>query len=204
MQHFYIIDGISSFSYDSFESNKNKLFKVYHYSINANGDERSTAMAYPLTPALKAENIGITKASSISYGGKLVRYKNKTLDMSTTLVDADFLSMFTFPVIKGNAVNSLSDLSNTVLTQNAADKLFGKEDPIGKPVELKILIAWVNYINLSTARSAYLPALLFSLPVLVCLACHYLQLHNVPKRLAYEKCWAHQFPISFFFYQKIL
>ncbi|MGH2563119.1 MAG: ABC transporter permease, partial [Ginsengibacter sp.] len=134
------------FSYDNFEANKSKLFKVYYYAINANGDERSTAMAYPLTPALKAENIGIAKASSISYGGKLVRYKDKTLDMSTTLVDADFLSMFTFPVIKGNAANPLSDLSNTVLTQNAADKLFGKEDPIGKAVELKMQGNWYRFI----------------------------------------------------------
>ena len=107
--------------------------------------KKGTAMAYPLTPALKAENIGIIKASSIKYGGKLVRYKDKTLDMSTTLVDTDFFSMFTFPVVKGNAANPLSDLSNTVLTQNSANKFFGKEDPIGKPVELKMR-NWYRFI----------------------------------------------------------
>ncbi|MEO8710566.1 MAG: FtsX-like permease family protein, partial [Parafilimonas sp.] len=74
--------------------------------------------------------------------GKLVRYRDKTLDMQTTMVDPDFLSMFTFPVVKGNAVNPLSDISKTVLTQNTADKLFDKEDPIGKTIEVKLGADW--------------------------------------------------------------
>jgi len=134
------------FSYDDFEVNKNSLFKVYYYAIGPNGEETSTQMAYPLTPALKTENVGIKKATSILNIGKLARYKDKTLDMSTTLVDADFLSMFSFPVLKGNAVNPLSDVSHTVLTQKTAEKLFGKEDPIGKSIEVKLGGDWYKLI----------------------------------------------------------
>jgi ABC-type antimicrobial peptide transport system permease subunit len=54
--------------------------------------------------------------------------------------------MFTFPVVKGNAVNPLSSVSNVVLTQNSAGKLFGKEDPIGKPVEVKLAGEWHRLI----------------------------------------------------------
>src|ERR1044072_8029186 len=100
------------FTYDDFQLNKNKLYKIYDYAIGPNGEESGTAMPYPLTPALKAENIGIVKATSILNGGKLVRYKDKTLDMGTTMVDEHFLSMFTFPVAKGNASSPLSNTSN--------------------------------------------------------------------------------------------
>lgn len=130
------------FTFDDFELNKDKLFKVYHYAIGPNGEEVGTSMAYPLTPALKAENIGIAKATSILTDGKLVRYKDKTLDMTTTLVDPDFLSMFTFPVMKGNTSNPLSDVGNCVLTQNSAEKLFGNEEAIGKSVEVKLEGTW--------------------------------------------------------------
>src|SRR6185437_1630608 len=130
------------FSYDNFEVNRNKLYKVYNYSIGPNGEEASTSMPYPLTPALKAENIGITKATSIFTRGKLVRYKDKTLDMSTTMVALDFLRMFSFPVVKGNAANPLADISNTVITEKTADKLFGKEDPIGKKLEVNLGGEW--------------------------------------------------------------
>ncbi|MEO6499803.1 MAG: FtsX-like permease family protein, partial [Mucilaginibacter sp.] len=53
-----------------------------------------------------------------------------------------FLSMFSFPVVKGVSINPLSDLSGTVLTQKSADKLFGKEDPIGKYIEVKLGGNW--------------------------------------------------------------
>ena len=134
------------FTYDDFELNKNKLYKVYSYAIGPNGEETGTSMPYPLTPALKAENIGVTKATSILNAGKLVRYKNKTLDMGTTMVDEDFLKMFTFPVVKGNASNPLSALSNVVLTETSVKKLFGTEDPIGKPVEVKLSGNWYKLI----------------------------------------------------------
>jgi putative ABC transport system permease protein len=134
------------FTYDDFELNKNKLFKVYNHAIGPNGEETGNAMPYPLTPALKTENTGIAKATSILNGGKLVRYKGKTLDMGTTMVDEDFLNMFTFPVIKGNASNPLSSISNAVLTEKSVEKLFGKEDPVGKPIEVKLDGNWYKLI----------------------------------------------------------
>ncbi len=134
------------FTYDDFEVNKNSIYKVYNYSIGPSGEEMGTSMAYPLTPALKAENIGVERVTSIQTRGKLVRYGNKTLDMGTTMVDPDFLKMFTFPVVKGNTVNPLNGLSSAVVTQNTAEKLFGKEDPIGKSVEVKLAGAWHKLI----------------------------------------------------------
>ena len=130
------------FTYDNFELNKDKLYKVYDYAIGPNGEETATSMPYPLTPALKAENIGIEKATRIFQRGKLVRYKDKTIDMSTTMVDPDFLNMFTFQVVKGNVTNPLSDVSNTVITEKTADKLFDKEDPIGKNIEVRLGADW--------------------------------------------------------------
>jgi ABC-type antimicrobial peptide transport system permease subunit len=134
------------FTFDDFELNKNKLYKIYSYAIGPNGEESGTSMPYPLTPALKTENIGITKATSILNGGKLVRYKDKTLDMGTTMVDEDFLHMFTFPVVKGNALNPLSSTNNAVLTENSAKKLFDNENPIGKAVEVKLSGNWYKLV----------------------------------------------------------
>ena len=51
------------------------------------------------------------------------------------LVDEDFLSMFSFPVIKGNKADPLKNLSSIVITETAAKKIFGTADPIGKSIK---------------------------------------------------------------------
>ena len=134
------------FTFDDFQVNKKKIFKVYDYALGPRGEETATSMPYPLTPALKAENIGVKHATSIRNMGKLVRHGDKTLDMSTTLVDEDFLKMFTFPVIRGNAFNPLASTGNAVLTNESAQKLFGNEDPIGKPLDVKLDGKWYKLI----------------------------------------------------------
>ena len=134
------------FTYDSFQLNKNKIYKIYNYQIGPNGEETGTSMPYPLTAALKAEDMGIARTTSILTSGRLVRYQDKTLDMPTTLVDPDFLKMFTFPVIQGNATNPLGSISNTVLTKTTSEKLFGNEDPIGKSIEVKLDGNWYKLV----------------------------------------------------------
>ena len=49
----------------------------------------------------------------------------------------DFFNVFTLPVIAGNKVSPLNEPNTIVLTQEEANKYFGKEDPIGKVLELK-------------------------------------------------------------------
>jgi ABC-type antimicrobial peptide transport system permease subunit len=68
------------------------------------------------------------------YGGNDVVYKEKELKIPIMLVDEDFLSMFTFPVIKGNTANSLKNLTDIVITEETAKKIFGNEDPVGKTI----------------------------------------------------------------------
>ena len=168
------------FTFDDFELNKNKIYKVYDHSIGPNGEETGTAMPFPLTPALKAENIGIIKATSILHEGKLVRYKDKTLDMSTTMVDGDFLKMFTFPVVKGNAYNPLNSISNCVLTQNSAEKLFGNENPVGKPVEVQLDGNWYKLIVSAVVKDfPENSTIKFSLLARTELFPHYAEMRNI-------------------------
>lgn len=48
----------------------------------------------------------------------------------------NFFSFFGFPLIAGEAETVLSDPSSIVLTESAAQKFFGDEDPIGKTVTI--------------------------------------------------------------------
>lgn len=133
-------------SFDTFHANKNRLYQVYSSSNGPQRIELSSTMGYPVAPALKSEGIGIEKATRYKYGGRGVKYKDKELDLQTKLVDNDFISMFSFPVVKGNAANPLADLGNVAITEYAAGRLFGKEDPVGKTISTNIGGEWKSLI----------------------------------------------------------
>jgi len=134
----------NEFSFDQFHENKSKLFKLYTFGNAPEGLNLSGSMSYPAASTVKSEGIGIEKATRIRNRGGEVRYKDKNLDQTTLLVDNDFFSMFSFPVVKGIKLNPLASLNSIVLSEKAAGNLFGSEDPIGKNVEVKIGGQWIG------------------------------------------------------------
>jgi putative ABC transport system permease protein len=130
------------FSFDAFHVNKHRLYQVYHSATGPQGVEVGGSMAYPAAPTFKAEGIGIEKATRYKYAGRGVRYRDKELELQTRLVDTDFLSMFSFPVRSGNKANPLADLGSVVLSEYAAEKIFGHEDPIGKSIRANVNGEW--------------------------------------------------------------
>lgn len=134
------------FSFDSFHDNKNKLFKLYHFGNSAEGLDLGDGMAYPAASMIKAEGIGVGKATRIKNRGREVRYKDKTLEESTLLVDDDFFSMFSFAIVKGAKQNPLASTGDVVLSEKAAAILFGKEEPIAKAIEVKVGGKWISLV----------------------------------------------------------
>jgi putative ABC transport system permease protein len=142
------------FSYDKFHENSDKLFEVYSFANSPQGLETGNSMSYPVASTLKSEGIGIDKATRIKFGGREVRYKDKELEQSTLLVDDDFFSMFSFKVVKGNSYNPLGSTGNVVLSEKTAGNLFGKEDPVGKPIEVKIGGKWNTLVVSAVLQDA--------------------------------------------------
>lgn len=136
----------NEFSFDNFHENKSKLFKLYIFGNAPEGLDVSAGMAYPAASVVKSENVGIEKATRIKNRGKEIRYKDKTLEQSTILVDDDFFSMFSFPVLKGAQQHPLANEDKVVLSEKTANSLFGNEDPIGKTVEVKVGGRWNSLI----------------------------------------------------------
>ncbi len=140
------------FSFDKFHANKDRLFKVYSYSRNADGENFGTSMSYPAQPTILAEHIGVEKATLIRYAGNSIEYQSKEFDLGIRLVDNDFFSMFSFPVVKGNTTMPLGNMGDVALSEKAAGIIFGKEEPVGKTIRAKISGAWQNLVVSSVIK----------------------------------------------------
>ena len=48
------------------------------------------------------------------------------------IVDDNFFTTFSFPLLLGNPKTAFAEVNSIVLTEDAAKKYFGKQDPVGK------------------------------------------------------------------------
>ena len=133
-------------SYDLFHAQGPHIYQVYYEQHYPGNIEKSTTMPIPLTPALQAEFPDLVHASRYGdFGGATLRVKDKEFHFDVRYVDPGFLSMFSFPLVEGNPQSALNDLGSIVLTQKMASALFGKENAMGKPVEIKGDNTWTTF-----------------------------------------------------------
>jgi ABC-type antimicrobial peptide transport system permease subunit len=133
-------------SFDGFHANGKNTFRVVFQQQAPEGVRYATSMAYPMAPALKQEFPEIKYATRLRNGSGAIRYNGKDYNKMIRTTDADFLQMFSFPMIKGNAGTALNDLSNIVISKTMAKTIFSDQDPMNKTVQVKIGSDWKNFI----------------------------------------------------------
>src|SRR5690349_7276478 len=123
------------FSYDKFLPDYQRVYVAY-YRTAANGEKYTqNSVAYPLADVLKKDIPGIEYTARTDWMGShgLVAGEKKIYE-SGAMAGSDFLKIFQYDLLKGNAANVLKDPYSIVLTQSVAIDLFGNEDPINKTV----------------------------------------------------------------------
>ncbi|WP_338875149.1 ABC transporter permease [Spirosoma sp. SC4-14] len=133
-------------SYDKFHADADRIFRIYFLSSNRDGSpDKGATMPYPISPVLKAEFPEIEGVTRWFDRGASVRWNNKTYQKDVRMADGDFLTMFSFPMLKGNPKTAMNSLSDIVISERMAHDIFGKEDPVGKSLELRLNGAWKTF-----------------------------------------------------------
>jgi len=118
----------------SFDKFHKDVDNIYHVLIHTDVPNNSTTPVL-LAPALKEEFPEIEEATRFHWFWQdgLLSYENKSFyERRMRAVDPSFLSMFSFPFLRGNPDTALNEPHSIVLSKEAAEKYFSKEDPIGK------------------------------------------------------------------------
>jgi ABC-type antimicrobial peptide transport system permease subunit len=87
----------------------------------------------PLAVKLKQDFPDVKYATRRAFGGdQLFNTGSKSIYQESIYVDPDFFNIFTFPAISGDPVTALKEPDAAVLTESAAERLFGKANPMGR------------------------------------------------------------------------
>ncbi|HET6568005.1 MAG TPA: ABC transporter permease, partial [Rhodothermales bacterium] len=130
------------YSFDQFNANKDRIYRVTIHSIQ-NGEDQGfgAAVGYIFGPTMAQEVPGIVRYARVrTIDDAIVSYKGPAGDRTfkedgVFYVDSTFLSMFTYPLVKGDRRQALQQPHTMLLSESMARKYFGNEDPIGKVVD---------------------------------------------------------------------
>ena len=119
-------------SYDRFHAKEKQLYVVYN-RVTYNGVIYcGSTTPLILGPTLKTDYSGISGMARMVNAELVYAVDESIYNIQTGCTDADFLTMFDFPLLHGNKETALNDPYSVILTEKAAIRLFGQEAPLGK------------------------------------------------------------------------
>jgi len=123
-------------SFDRFHVNADRICRVVQ---NIKFSDHSTRWAItqgPLGPSLQKDIPEIESAVRFTRRTMQIQVGEKKFEDWVTLIDGSVFSIFSFPLIRGEATTALEDPHTMVLSEDLAKAYFAGEDPLGKTVRV--------------------------------------------------------------------
>lgn len=128
-------------SYDRYHENSDRIYRVTREWFNQDGATslHLGQVAPPFGPLLEEDFQPVEEAVRFFEVSPLLRYEGKAfVEDQFFFADTDVFKVFSWEMLHGNPATALSQPDGIVLTQSAAQKYFGKEDPMGKVIEFEL------------------------------------------------------------------
>lgn len=124
-------------SFDRYYPKIANLYQMWNRDKWDNNLECWNSTPKIMAPSLKLEFPEVEKATRVNWNQNLLfNIGEKNLYSEGTMVDPDFLTMFSWPFEKGNPNTALNNPTSIVITNKLAKKLFGNGEAMGKIVKV--------------------------------------------------------------------
>lgn len=119
-------------SYDNYNKNEDRIYRLVTDVKTSSGTNYESTSA-PMAPALQAAFPEVQAATRVFLDYLIVQKDQDNFgEEPVGYADSSLFSVFTLPLIRGNASTVFNTPFNVVLSETAAKKYFGNDDPIGK------------------------------------------------------------------------
>lgn len=142
-------------SYDRFNVNKDKIYRIVVNSISPAGTTNKYASTGMMQgPSFKRQIPEIENFVRIQGANYTVKRGIEVFDEDALYADSNFFSVFTFPLIGGDPKTALNDPHSVVLSEDLAKKYFGNQNAVGKVLELKVNEKFQPFLVTAVAKKS--------------------------------------------------
>jgi putative ABC transport system permease protein len=144
-------------SYDQWNPEKDKIFSVLNDIGNHNIWTTNAATTGPMLKAVSS-NVESYCYFYAEYAKDVISYHGKK-EMFNKIFTAqsNFFSFFPYQFIHGNPKTAIQDVNSIALSEEAAERLFGKENPMGKIVKYDNRVFTVRGVYRLNEKSSVMP-----------------------------------------------
>ena len=132
----YVKDEVS---YDRFHAGVDQIYRITNQSFDKkeNKERKDGNTGYLQGPRFMANIPGIKSFVRVQSRSADFKKGTDVTSLDFLYVDSNFFSMFTFPLIEGNAKTCLKEPHSAVLSEEEAKKQFGTTNAVGKTLLIK-------------------------------------------------------------------
>ncbi|MGC4035827.1 MAG: ABC transporter permease [Chitinophagaceae bacterium] len=124
-------------SYDRFNKNADNIFRVTMEYNFGDATEKTAVTGTKAGPQFKRTFPSVKDFTRTYKRTRVVGYNHNVFEEKNFLyADASLLSMFSFPLVKGDALAALNAPNKIVITRSAVKKYFGDKEPVGKVLKV--------------------------------------------------------------------
>jgi putative ABC transport system permease protein len=126
-------------SFDKFHKNGKDIYRLVQTTTDTAGKEnRSGNTGVPHGPLFSAAIPEIESYCRIKGWPMTTKKGSEGIKATVLFADPSIFNIFSIDVVKGNASEMLKGRNAVVLSEAAAEKYFGRENPMGKNVEIEV------------------------------------------------------------------